>query len=379
MCASRSETGCGRWVSCSEYYDGDLADMAQLSIPSSVVTEASPAITASSAVDLGEMSPTEAQPPPSDTSPVRPTTRALPDAAATPFSVPSSPSPSRRSLKGKEKASLVQERTDELCGVLVGFAFALQHHLHGSRPLPQPPLCDLLPPAYLLSLKRTEARVRFAEAHAGPSSPRADPASLMALSSAPPGAASDGQSAFSSATEARPGLRRRSTGPPTEAEKTAAAGSEEWELAVLRSRAEEAVQRFSDAIHLSGGGGGADEDVELRQQLSQLNLPTKNEDESDFAQPTRLQSLGLAPVKPKSSLYSPHPGNLPLALLRLMEVYAEGLAAVPPEQGGWAEAKRERVLGVVKSLSASLGEAEKLVASEWSSASSFLRACRQAR
>lgn len=60
-------------------------------------------------------------------------------------------------------------RTQEFVGLLAGFPIALQHHLLGTRALPQPPLCDLLPADYLSSLKRTESRVRFAEEHSGPS------------------------------------------------------------------------------------------------------------------------------------------------------------------------------------------------------------------
>jgi hypothetical protein len=47
-----------------------------------------------------------------------------------------------------------------------------------------------------------------------------------------------------------------------------------------------------------------------------------------------------------------------------MEVYVCGLAEVSTERGGWSEAKRERALGFIKSLSGSLGEAERLCASE---------------
>lgn len=53
--------------------------------------------------------------------------------------------------------------------MLAGFPIAVQHHVLGTRALPQPPLCDLLPADYLTSLKRTDSRVRFAEEHSGPS------------------------------------------------------------------------------------------------------------------------------------------------------------------------------------------------------------------
>jgi hypothetical protein len=61
------------------------------------------------------------------------------------------------------------ERVEELLGILAAFPITLQHHLLGTRALPHAPLTDLLPLEYLSSLKRTEARVRFAAAHAGPS------------------------------------------------------------------------------------------------------------------------------------------------------------------------------------------------------------------
>ncbi|GMK58628.1 hypothetical protein CspeluHIS016_0600700 [Cutaneotrichosporon spelunceum] len=60
-------------------------------------------------------------------------------------------------------------RAEELLGVLASFPVALHHHIIGIRALPHPPLIDLLPPGYLSSLKRTDARVRFAASHAGPS------------------------------------------------------------------------------------------------------------------------------------------------------------------------------------------------------------------
>ncbi|BEJ14397.1 hypothetical protein CspHIS471_0401640 [Cutaneotrichosporon sp. HIS471] len=60
-------------------------------------------------------------------------------------------------------------RAEELLGVLASFPVALHHHIIGIRALPHPPLIDLLPTGYLSSLKRTDARVRFAANHAGPS------------------------------------------------------------------------------------------------------------------------------------------------------------------------------------------------------------------
>jgi hypothetical protein len=60
-------------------------------------------------------------------------------------------------------------RAEELLGVLASFPVALHHHIIGIRALPHPPLIDLLPAGYLSSLKRTDARVRFAASHAGPS------------------------------------------------------------------------------------------------------------------------------------------------------------------------------------------------------------------
>ena len=206
-----------------------------------------------------------------------------------------------------------------------------RHHLHKSRPLPQPPLCDLLPTAYLASLKRTEARVRFAEAHSGPSSV----SSGLAASELP----------VDPFDEHRPGLRRRSTGPPTEEELvTARGGSDEWDINALASRAEDALGK------LAGGGGGvhvSPSEDELRQQLNQLNVQAPTIDGEGKA---NVQS------KLKSNLSIPHP-NLPLALLRLMEAYVVGLAQIDET---WTEARRERGLTVIKSLNANLSEAERL-------------------
>ena len=174
--------------------------------------------------------------------------------------------------------------------------------------------------------------------------------------------------------EIRPGLRRRCTGPSPDNENDgvragAGARSEEWELSDLRLKAEHAVEKLSQAVGATGID--AAEDMELRQQLSQLNIPQSQS-------PTRPQAEGTggasksstdtsapAPARSrKSNLYSPYPPNLPLALLRLMESYIVGLAEVPKEEGGWAEAKRERGLTLIKSLTQHLGHAERLSSSK---------------
>jgi hypothetical protein len=54
---------------------------------------------------------------------------------------------------------------------------------------------------------------------------------------------------------------------------------------------------------------------------------------------------------------------MPLALLKLMESYVIGLSELPTEKGGWSDAKRERGLALVKSLSGHLGDAERLSSS----------------
>jgi putative membrane protein len=201
-----------------------------------------------------------------------------------------------------------------------------RHHLHGTRPLPQPPLSYLLPSAYLSSLRRTEARVRFAETHAPPASP----------------------GNVITEEEIRPGLRRRSTGPKPDGDKDG--NEEEWELSDLRLKAEEAVEKLSKAVANAG------EDLEFRQQLNQLNLPIPVPEQS----PPRPKN---GERRRKSNLCAPYPPNMPLALLKLMESYVVGLAEVPKEKGGWAEAKRERGLNLVKSLSSHLGDAERLSSS----------------
>jgi putative membrane protein len=102
------------------------------------------------------------------------------------------------------------------------------------------------------------------------------------------------------------------------------------------------------------------EDLEFRQQLHQLNLPLE-ERSSPLRQKTGLKAGGNA--KKKSNLCAPYPPNMPLALLKLMESYVIGFAEVPKEKGGWAEAKRERGLNLVKSLCGHLGDAERLSSS----------------
>ncbi|OCF36548.1 hypothetical protein I316_01798 [Kwoniella heveanensis BCC8398] len=321
-----------------------------MSIPTSVASDSQAASPPSTSVDLGGEADAQSSAAEPDSETLGVTT--LPGSgvsSATSSSTSSSPSSKARdggkARQVKEKPDPVTKRVEELAGLMVGFAFALQHHLHGTRPLPQPPLCDLLPPGYLSSLKRTEARVRFAEAHAGPSNPLAStpakstPSSLSALDS-----------------------------------------KDEWELSNLRYKAEEAVTRLAEAVASSGlstSDGGSD--LELRQQLSQLNIPRR--DQEDYPQrldigrkglvyrstsyPPSSASQGLGAgvgmgMKPKSNLHNPYPSNLPLALLKLMEAYVVGLAEVEVSSGGWSEAKRERGLGIVKALSANLGEAERL-------------------
>ncbi|RXK36721.1 hypothetical protein M231_06028 [Tremella mesenterica] len=225
---------------------------------------------------------------------------------------------------------LVRQRTDELSGLLVGFSFALQHHLHGTRPLPRPPLSDLLPPPFLSSLKRTEARVRFAEKPLGPSGITVFPSN-----------ASGEQSSTDSSLH----------------------GDDEWELSNLRDRAEEAIESLAQAV----AGKSESMDAELTQQVQQLNIP--DEEKEKKAADIKVKgmvnghtaTMGGTPNKPRSNLHSPV-SNLPLALLRLMEAYVIGMAEVSKERGGWDEAKLERMLGVVKSLTAHLGEAERLQA-----------------
>lgn len=206
----------------------------------------------------------------------------------------------------------------------LGGLYLTRHHLQGTRPLPQAPLCDLLPAGYLSSLKRTDARVRWADQ----SSPFSPAGSALELD--------DADGSF------RPGLRRRLTGPPSDDERRTI--EDEWELTTLRERAEDAVTRLAEAV----AGTGAVDD-ELRQQLDQLNPPEEPK---------------TAP-KPRSNLANTAPANLPLAILKLMEAYITGLA--------WSDAKRDRALGVVKALCAELGHAERLAASESGSGTQLTR------
>ncbi|WRT67078.1 uncharacterized protein IL334_004044 [Kwoniella shivajii] len=282
--------------------------------------------------------------------------------------------------KGKERRDPTTSRVDELAGLLVGFAFALQHHLHGTRPLPQPPLCDLLPSSYLASLKRTEARVRFAESHAGPSGSNSNSTSPSDNPSAKSVSPLLGSSSVVGEDGYRPGLRRRGTGPPTKEEKDLANEDGEWELSNLREKAQEAVNKLTEAITLSGLTNLIDEEnSELKQQLNQLNLPLNEIDrEQSFSHnggvlTSSENQLGVVgsysedgkgikmKSKSKSNLHSPNPPNLPLALLKLIEAYVVGLAGVDSEKGGWTDSKRERGLAIVHAMSNQLGEAERLL------------------
>ncbi|OCF54192.1 hypothetical protein L486_08389 [Kwoniella mangroviensis CBS 10435] len=251
--------------------------------------------------------------------------------------------------KAEARRDPIAERVDELGGLLVGFAFALQHHLHRTRPLPQPPLCDLLPQAYLSSLKRTDARVRFAESHAGPSS--------LSLSELP----STNSDSKSNDDPSRPGLRRRGTGPRATLDGSSGSGEDEWELSNLRYKAEEAVTRLAEAVALSGSSLGDEGlDLELKQQLNQLNIPNNDDTASISSNEKKGQKEQEKPKKTRSNLHSPNPPNLPLSILKLIESYIIGLSTIEGERGGWNDSKRERGLNIVKALCENLGEAERL-------------------
>jgi hypothetical protein len=127
-------------------------------------------------------------------------------------------------------------------------------------------------------------------------------------------------------------------------------------LSDLRLKAEEAVEKLSKAV--ANGG----EDLEFRQQLHQLNVPL--DEQSSPPRPSSKTTTAGQERRRKSNLCAPYPPNMPLALLKLMESYVIGLAEVPKEKGGWAEAKRERGLTLVKSLSGHLGDAERLSSSK---------------
>ncbi|KAL1413479.1 hypothetical protein Q8F55_001253 [Vanrija albida] len=103
--------------------------------------------------------------PPSETPSSSPKAQLSPDLPGSEISIPASPRRIHTALSG----DLAEARSDELLAVIASFPIALLHHLLGTRALPHAPLIDLLPSGYLSSLKRTEARVRFAAAHAGPS------------------------------------------------------------------------------------------------------------------------------------------------------------------------------------------------------------------
>jgi putative membrane protein len=117
------------------------------------------------------------------------------------------------------------------------------------------------------------------------------------------------------------------------------------------------VEKLSKAVANTG------EDLEFRQQLHQLNLPLEEQSSPLRQKAGSKAGAGAGNGKKKSNLCAPYPPNMPLALLKLMESYVIGFAEVPKEKGGWAEAKRERGLNLVKSLCGHLGDAERLSSS----------------
>ncbi|CDZ97725.1 Bestrophin/UPF0187 [Phaffia rhodozyma] len=54
------------------------------------------------------------------------------------------------------------EKAEDLMGLIVAFPIALKHHLRGEKGVSYPDLEGLLPQAYISSLRRTDAPVRFA-------------------------------------------------------------------------------------------------------------------------------------------------------------------------------------------------------------------------
>lgn len=206
-----------------------------------------------------------------------------------------------------------------------------RHNLQGTRPLPQAPLCDLLPSGYLSSLKRTEARVRFAENHAGPSGSRSN----------------------------RPESGRNKDSSTDQEE-----SDQSRELGSLAFRAEEAISKLSKAAAMMDPVDTY-RNEELQQQLSQLNFPDDSVEPPSQISDSSFTFTTSEPSKPpKSNLHSPNPPNLALAILKLMEVYIEGMREVPEDEGGWDLPRRERGFNLVKALSGHLGKAERLSSSE---------------
>lgn len=104
---------------------------------------------------------------------------------------------------------------------------------------------------------------------------------------------------------------------------------------------------------------------ELQQQLSQLNFPDDSvELPSQFSDRSFTFTTSEPSKPPKSNLHSPNPPNLALAILKLMEVYIEGMRDIPEDEGGWDLPRRERGFNLVKALSGHLGKAERLCSSE---------------
>lgn len=102
-----------------------LLTLVKLSIPStSPISASSPSMASSTPIDLGEVSPVEDE-----------KSQTNGDPARTPATTPARTSSTANSTPYKRKAKAgdpVADRTDELFGLLVGFAFALQ--LVESRP-----------------------------------------------------------------------------------------------------------------------------------------------------------------------------------------------------------------------------------------------------
>lgn len=237
--------------------------------------------------------------PPSETPSSSPKAQLSPDLHGSEINLPASP----RRINTGLTVDLAETRSDELLAVITSFPIALLHHLLGTRALPHAPLIDLLPPGYLSSLKRTEARVRFAAAHAGPSGSGSPPSknSAASSSSAPAQQQPEGKLANGHADE-------------------------DWE----------------DAGNGNGGASAKDD-----------------ADEGTAAgQTTPSGSAPATPATKKSNLGAPYPANLPLSLLRLMEAYILGLADLPLDRGGWSASQADRALAVVKGLNHYLSEAE---------------------
>lgn len=271
----------------------------------------------------------------------------------------------RRIAARRARQSVLESKAEELVCLTVAFAFALQHHLEKTKPLiHQPPLSDLLPQAYISSLKRTDSRVRFAQ--------------IDIDDEFDSSTGSEDEEKANENKDKRIGKRdrKRTRG------KRGIPVQTRLQVSPLKDESQNSRNNTSPTLK-----------SETTIQLEQLNVPptaaaSPSEDPTSTPHPiadsnifpeTSTPGSGFQTPRPKPVLSNARPPNLPLAVLRLMEGYVNEFVKAGEvdrrecakemermdveeewESWGWTYSQGEKGWAMVRKLSRALTEAELL-------------------